>query len=319
MDPPPLAPRRRTSAPARSPGPASATSSRAPPPGRGAEAHGERRCRPACARTRCRAARRPAPRGRPRPTATGSGPRATSVRTSRSVSSASTDQNATRSAHHLGGVAPRPAPRRRAGGGPARSPGDRALHARRRPRRSGPRRRRRGRASASSRSAVSGVRSRCERSATVSRSGAQQLADPPGQLVQRAGHLADSAGAGRVGPGVEIAARRAGATRPPASIDRPDQRCARAGRRPAGRPPRSAQPSTASSSQARPTPAVQLGVGDERRGPRRCAPAGSRTGDDDLPAAVDVAVTRCPARGELHQRGARRRRAEHRTVGQEDA
>ena len=49
----------------------------------------------------------------------------------------------------------------------------------------------------SSRSAVSGVRSRCDRSATCSRSWAQQLLDPGGQVVERAGDLAQLGRAGR--------------------------------------------------------------------------------------------------------------------------
>ena len=138
------------------------------------------------------------------------------------VSSASTDQNATRSADHLGGVARRPRRSRRPPG-LVDERGDRPLHrvhAGGDPVASSASRR----ASASSRSAVSGVRSRWDRSATVSRSCAQQLADPAGQVVQRAGHLARPRAGRRGRPGRPGRRRPAGATRPASVGDRPDQR-----------------------------------------------------------------------------------------------
>ena len=104
---------------------------------------------------------------------------------------------------------------------------------------------------------------------------AQQLADPPGQVVERAGDLADLERCRRVGRGRRGRRGPAGATPRPGRSS-PGPGCGPAGRRRAGRAARSTSPSPASSSQARLTPAVSsASVTNVRTTAVR--PAGSRT------------------------------------------
>ena len=172
------------------------------------------RCPPACARTRCPAGRpgRGQVGGRHARPAAARGPGR--ARTARPWSSASTDQNATRSAT-TAAASQRPVPL------PPRARvldqrGHRPLQRRRRAAGHPGRVVRVGSDSASSRSAVSGVRSRCDRSATVSRSCADRSLDPAGQLVERR-RPPRAPRAGRPGwRGRRGRRRRAGATPRPA-------------------------------------------------------------------------------------------------------
>ena len=289
VEPPPLAPRRRTSASGGSPGPASATSEPGPAARPGRQPHGERRpvrgVREHVAEQRVDAA----PRGRRRPTATGSGPagRSRCDRPLRVLGQHRPERDPV--GDHRGRVAARHGIGRAAAGG-LDDRGDRPLEGARRRPRCGRRPRPAAGASASSRSAVSGVRSRCDRSATVSRSSREQLADPLGEVVERPRPPTPTS-AGRPGrrAAVEVAAGQP--VRDRGQVDR----SAGPAHGPAGRRParldrqQGRRRAAARSSQARPTPAVSSVVGDERADDRG-APGRVPHRDDDLPAAADDAT-----------------------------
>ena len=165
------------------------------------------RCRRACARTRCPAAR-PAPRPGRRPAPPpGSGASGSSRRTARSVSSASTVQNATRSATTAVASQPAAGLSAAAPAGLLDHRGDRAFDAVRGRGDPGRLVLRSRSDSASSRSAVSGVRSRCDRSATCSRSSRSRSWIRPARWLSARGHLAHLAAARPgLGPGGQFGA-----------------------------------------------------------------------------------------------------------------
>ena len=192
VEPPPLAPRRSTSAPAGSPGPASATSSRAPPPGRGpsrtANARAVRGVREDVAEQGVdqRLEVRPADRHRQRARGEVGAHVALGV-----LGQHRPERDPL--GDHRGGVALRRRPWR--GGAPRRSPSVTARCTASTPAPIRAASSGRGRASASSRSAVSGVRTRCERSATVSRSSRSSSLIRPASVLSAPATTPTSTGA----------------------------------------------------------------------------------------------------------------------------
>ena len=257
VDPPPLRAPAQPSAGGQA-GPGVGHDQHAPPPGPQAEPHGERRAvrgvREDVAQQRVHA-RRQLVRGRPPPAA---GPGRGRASRPAPVSSASTDQNATRSAttaaaSHAGRAG---RARRRACVDDRRDRPLERVHGRRR---SGPPPAGSRSDSASSRSAVSGVRSAVRQVGDLSRSCAA-APDPAGQMVERPATARDLR---RARPG---AARASSSPRGQPVRDRGQLGDRRgpgrgpAGRRPAGRAASSATPSRAEHQPGPGDPAGQLGV-----------------------------------------------------------
>ena len=267
-------------------------------------------CPPACGRRRCRAARRPRPPGR----AAGDADRAAARRrpigsspalvvgqhATRSVSPVSDDRASRRS--------PRRGPRAPAGG-PRDHLVDAPAHARpRRP--AAGRGRAAGRPSASSRSAVSGVRSRWARSAAASRSAVSSSPIRPASRLTAVAHLPHLRRPGRRRPGRQVAAAQP-VRRGRQIGDRPGQRPGQ----PVGHEQRQDEQDEAEPGQHQPGPGharrAAASVGHEHLDRRRCrrpagpaAPGGCRRRADSTAAARGRLVV---ARGSGRARASCRR------------